>query len=177
MNKTIWKPLAGLLIFFALSTAQAANYKDDEIVALVATANIAEISAGKVAKSNAYKDKVKDFAEQMIKDHQAMDKQMGDLAVKLNLNPTPTDKSEAMKAEANNELEKLKIAPKGPIFDKEYVASQVKDHQKVLDMVNNELIPSAKNEQLKAALQKASKKIAAHLEHAKKLQAEVTASR
>lgn len=175
MNRCLWKPCAALLVCFAISTAQAAELKDDEIVALVSTANIAEISAGQLATSNARNGKVKDFAQQMVKDHKDMDEQMGKLAVKLNLNPTPSDKSEALKAQANQDLEKLKIAPKGPVFDKQYIEGQVKDHQQVLNMVNNELIPSAKNAQLKGMLQKASKKIAAHLQHAQKLQQEITA--
>ena len=174
MTKTLWKPLAGMLVFFAISTAQAANLKDDEIVAVVSTANIAEINAAKLATANASNTKVKDFAEHMIKDHKDMDAQMGQLAVKLKLNPTPSDKSESMKSEANADLQKLKATPKGLTFDKQYIESQVKDHQKVLELVQNELIPSARNDQLKSLLQKSGKKIADHLKQAQQLQTELS---
>lgn len=176
MNTSIWKPLAGLLAFFTLSTAQAASYQDDEIASIVSTANIAEIEAAKVAQSTAQNKQVRDFAAQMIRDHKKMDAQMGKLAVKLKLNPTPTEKSDSLKSEANADLEKLKMTPKGSAFDKQYIEGQVKDHQQVLDLINNDLIPSAKNEQLANLLQQSSKKVAAHLENAKKLQEEINST-
>lgn len=168
--------IAGIAAFFILSAAQAATLADDEIVSIVATANIAEMNAGKLAKSNAYKENVREFAELMVSDHRKMDQEMGKLAVRLKINPTPSAISEALKADAEEVMENLKIAPKGPIFDKEYAASQVVMHQQVLETFDNELIPNAKNSELKALLEKSRQKIESHLEHALKLHEEITAN-
>jgi len=180
MNKAIWASyssiLAAGLFFFASAPAHAAALSDEEIVAIVAIANVNEINAGKLAKSNAYQEQVRQFADKMIKDHRAMDQKAGRLAVKLKLNPLPSDLGESLKAQGSETMEGLKIAPKGPIFDKEYMSSQVHMHEQVLNLFNNELIPNAKNEQLKALLQKSSKDIESHLEHARQLHEEITAN-
>lgn len=167
---------AGVLAISVALPAQAAALTDEEIVGIIAVANVNEINAGKLAASNAYKDNVKAFAAQMVKDHRAMDQKMGQLAVKLKLNPMPTETSEALKTQGNEIMENLKIAPKGPIFDKEYMSGQVMAHEKVLNLVNDELIPSAKNEQLRKLLQESSRKIESHLERARQLHEEITAN-
>jgi putative membrane protein len=51
------------------------------------------------------------------------------------------------------------------------VDHEVAYHQSVLDAVDNTLIPSAQNAELKALLVKTRPAFVAHLEHAKKLQA------
>jgi putative membrane protein len=49
----------------------------------------------------------------------------------------------------------------------------VEYHQTVLDAMDKTLIPSAKNEELKALLEKVRPAFVAHLEHAKKIQSEL----
>lgn len=180
MNRAIQAPnvsvLAAGLFLIAPMFLQAATLSDEEIVAIVAVANVNEINAGKLAKSNAYQEKVRQFAAKMIKDHREMDQKAGKLAVKLRLNPLPTELGASLKAQGTEAMEGLRIAPKGPIFDKEYMSGQVQMHEQVLNLFNNELIPNAKNEQLKALLQKSSKDIEAHLEHARQLHEEITAN-
>ena len=60
---------------------------------------------------------------------------------------------------------------KGKDFDKAYVDNEVTYHQVVLDSIDKTLIPSAKNADLKNLLNQVRPSIAAHLEHAKHLQA------
>jgi putative membrane protein len=59
---------------------------------------------------------------------------------------------------------------KGAAFDKAYVDHEVAYHQQVLDAVDKTLLPSAKNDQLKALFVKVRPAFVAHLEHAKHLQ-------
>ena len=59
---------------------------------------------------------------------------------------------------------------KGAAFDKAYIDNEVAYHQAVLDALDKTLIPSAKNEELKALLVKVRPAFVAHLEHAKKIQ-------
>jgi putative membrane protein len=54
-----------------------------------------------------------------------------------------------------------------------YIDSQVTEHQKVLDTVDQQLLPSAQSPEVRDALQKAREKVAAHLEEAKRLQTEL----
>lgn len=71
---------------------------------------------------------------------------------------------------ANRNVANLKSLS-GAAFDKAYIANEVTYHQQVLDAVDKVLIPSAKNEELKALLVKVRPAFLAHLEHAKKVQA------
>lgn len=168
--------LVTTLLLLLMLPGHAAALTDDEIASVVAAANVNEINAGKLAVSNAYKDKVKAFAQKMVEDHRNMDQQAGQLAVKLKLNPTPSKLSDSVKAQGNEMMESLKIAPKGPIFDKEFVGGQVMAHEQVLNLFNNELIPNARNQELKQLLEKSASKIESHLEQARRLHEEITAN-
>jgi len=59
----------------------------------------------------------------------------------------------------------------GAAFDKAYIANEVAYHQQVLDAVDKVLIPSAKNDELKALLVKVRPAFVSHLEQAKRVQA------
>ena len=56
-----------------------------------------------------------------------------------------------------------------------YIDHEVVYHQQVLDAVDKTLIPSAKNEELKALLVKVRPAFVAHLEHAKMIQSSMGA--
>ena len=175
MASVTWM-LAAVVFFFTSWAAQGATLTDEEIVAIVAVANVNEINASKLGKSKANQPEIRQFADKMIKDHRAMDEKAGKMAVRLKLNPTPSELAETLKAQGNEVMEGLGIAPKGPIFDKEFMNSQVQMHEQVLNLFNNELIPNAKNAKLKALLEQSSKDIELHLEHARQLHEEITAN-
>ena len=59
---------------------------------------------------------------------------------------------------------------KGTNFDASYVDTQVKEHQTVLDLLDQKLIPAAKSADVKAYLADVRPKIALHLQHARDLQ-------
>jgi putative membrane protein len=59
----------------------------------------------------------------------------------------------------------------GAKFDKAYINNEVIYHEIVLDALDKTLIPNAQNPKLKALLVKVRPAIAAHLDHAKQVQA------
>ena len=63
----------------------------------------------------------------------------------------------------------------GADFDKAYVNAEVDLHQAVLDQLDNTLIPSAQNAELKSLLEQARPTISAHLDHAKSLKSKLGA--
>jgi putative membrane protein len=58
----------------------------------------------------------------------------------------------------------------GADFDKGYVDTQVKEHQAVLDLIDQKPGPNAKNADVRAFLVEVRTKVATHLEHAQDLQ-------
>jgi putative membrane protein len=161
--------------FLAQTSWAAPAPSDSEIVGIVHTANVGEIAAAKLAESKSASADVKAFAKEMVAEHSAMDADGNKFAKKHHMTPGDSDTSKALKSSGDQEMATLK-ALSGGAFDKAYIEAQVKDHQTVLDTIDNTLIPNAKNADLKAMLEKARPKVAAHLEHAKKLQNSLKAS-
>src|SRR5437763_8353999 len=109
-----WKLVLPVALFApALAFAQG-KPSDPQIAHIVVTANQIDIDAGKLAKSHTKKKEVQAFAQQMITDHTAVNKQASALAKKLGVKPEDNDTSKALKkgAEENTaNLKKLKGAP------------------------------------------------------------------
>lgn len=162
--------IAALLAAPVLALAQPGP-TDPQIAAIVVTANQVDIDAGKLAKSRTHDKEVKAFAQQMITDHTSVNKQAGDLVKKLGVKPESNPTSESLKKGGDENLAKLKKL-KGKAFDKAYVDHEVEYHQQVLDAIDKTLIPSAKNPELKALIEKVRPAFVAHLDHAKHLQSQ-----
>jgi putative membrane protein len=153
-----------------MAFAQGKRPSDPQIAGIVVTANQIDIDAGKLAKSQSKTKEVQNFAQQMITDHTAVNKQAAALAQKLRVKPEDSDTSKSLKQAAAQTTKKLK-GLKGAEFDQAYVESEVAYHQQVLDAIDKVLVPNAQNAELKALIVKVRPAIAAHLEHAKHLQA------
>jgi putative membrane protein len=145
---------------------------DPQIAAIVVTANQVDVDAGKLAKAHTHNKEVKAFAQQMITDHTAVNKQAGELVKKLGVKPESNATSDALKKGGDENMAALKKL-KGKAFDKAYVDHEVAYHQQVLDAIDKTLVPNAKNPELKGLIEKVRPAIAAHLEHAKHLQMEM----
>ena len=152
--------------------AQDKGPSDPQIAGIVVTANAIDIDAGKLAKAHTKNKEVAKFAQQMITDHTAVNKQAGALAKKLGVKPEDSDTSRSLKAGAADNVKNLK-GLKGAAFDKAYVDHEVAYHQAVLDAIDKVLIPNAKNAELKDLIVKVRPAIAAHLDHAKMIQSDL----
>ena len=166
-----WKYVVPIVLLApAMAFGQAKGPSDAQIAGIVVTANQIDIDAGKLAKAQSRNKQVQDFAQQMITDHTAVNKQAAALAGKLGVKPQDRDTSQSLKQSAAETTKKLK-GLKGAQFDRAYVDNEVAYHQQVLDAIDKVLIPSAQNAELKGLITRVRPAIAAHLEHAKHLQA------
>jgi putative membrane protein len=157
-----------IAIFPVAALAQAPN--DAQIAAIVVTANQVDIDAGKLAEANTSNKEVKAFAQRMIADHSGVNKAATELVTKLKVKPEANATSDALKKGGDDVLARLRKL-KGSAFDAAYVDNEVTYHQSVLDALDKTLIPSAKNEELKALLVKVRPAFVAHLEHARHIRA------
>ena len=164
--------LAASLFLVTASAQDKGGPSDPQIAGIVVTANTIDIDAGKLAKSRTKNKEVSKFAQLMITDHTAVNKQAGALAKKLGVKPEDSDTSKSLKAGAADNMKNLK-GLKGAAFDKAYVDHEVAYHQAVLDAIDKVLIPSSKNAELKDLITKVRPAIAAHLEHAKMVQGDL----
>jgi putative membrane protein len=145
---------------------------DPQTVGIVVTANQIDIDHAKLALSKSKNPEVRDFAQQMITDHSTLQKSVGDLGSKLNVTPADSDTSKSLKSQSEQTTEKLQRLS-GRAFDKAYIDNEVTYHQAVINAASSVLIPNAQNPELKSALQNAAPLFQGHLEHAKKVQADL----
>src|SRR3989440_3780331 len=139
-------------LFLVTAYAQGGP-SDPQIAGIVVTADQIDIDAGKLAKSRTKNKQVSEFAQLMITDHTAVNKQAGALAKKLGVKPEDSPTSQSLKTGAADNTKNLK-GLKGAAFDKAYVDHEVAYHQQVLDAIDTVLIPSAKNAELKGLIVK-----------------------
>ena len=149
--------------------AAAATVTDPQIAAIVVAANTVDVEAGELAQSMSTNAKVKEFAAQMIRDHNAVNKQATDLVTRLNVTPETNPTSQSLVDGGRANVESLKTKT-GAEFDKAYIANEVAYHQAVLDAIDNTLIPNAQNAELKTLLTQVRPAFAGHLQHAQTLQ-------
>jgi putative membrane protein len=172
--KNTTSALFAALLAFASTTAlaQATAPNDAQIAGIVVTANTVDIDAGKLAAKMSRNNEVKAFAKQMVTDHTGVNKQATALVKKLHVTPEDSDLGAGLKKGGDANIVKLK-GLKGKDFDKAYIDNEVTYHQAVIDAMDQTLIPSAKNAELKDTLVKTRPAFVAHLEHAKQIQAKL----
>ena len=162
------------VVMFTAATASAQAINDAQIAAIVVTANQVDIDAGKVAEANGSTKDVKEFGMQMVAAHSGVNKSAVDLVTRLKVTPQESDTSKALKQGGDQNVAHLKTLT-GRAFDRAYIEHEVAYHQQVLEAIDKTLIPGANNAQLKDLLVKVRPAIAAHLEHAKMVQAQLAA--
>ena len=150
-------------------TSPAAAPTDPQIAMIAVTADNVDINAGKLAADKTSNPTVKEFADLMVRDHTSVNNQATALAKKLNLTPEESATSRSLKSDGDKMIKKLK-GMSGAEFDKAYIDNEVSYHEAVAGVVDNTLIPNAKNADLKALLESARPIFASHLNHAKEVQ-------
>jgi putative membrane protein len=158
---------AGLMLSSSISSA-ADKPSDPQIAHIAYTAGDLDIKAAQLALEKSKSETVRAFANDMVRDHTAVNDKALALVKKLNVTPEDNDTSKALATQANekkSELSKLT----GAAFDKAYVDNEVAYHKTVNDALKTTLIPSSSNAELNALLETGLKIFEGHLQHAEML--------
>jgi putative membrane protein len=154
--------IAAVSLLGGAALAQGAKPTDPQIAHIAYTAGVIDIAAAKQALAKTGNKDVKAFAEDMVRDHEAVNKQALDLVKKLKVTPEDNDTSKTLSKNAADKLAKLK----GAEFDKACVANEVAYHKAVDSALETTLIPSSNNAELKGLLQTGLKIFQGHEQHA-----------
>lgn len=149
--------------------AKAQAPTDPQIVGIVVAANQIDINAGKLALTRSHNAEVRQFAQQMVDDHTAVQKSVFALGAKLHVTPADSATADSLKKGAAENEAHLKTLS-GAEFDRAYVDHEVDYHKAVIDAMKTTLIPNAQNAELKSALEGAAPMFQGHLEHAEHMQ-------
>jgi len=146
----------------------APDLSDPEVAHVVVTADNIDIDLAKLAQSRTHNVEVKGFASTMITDHSAVNAQAVALASRLGVTPKDNAVSQSLVKGATDARATIEKS-QGPAFDRAYMDREIAYHQAVLDALDNVLIPTTENADLKQLEVSVRPAIAAHLEHAKKV--------
>ncbi|WP_431324159.1 DUF4142 domain-containing protein [Rhizobium sp. YTU87027] len=161
----------GMLAFTPLAWA-ADKPTDAQIAHIAYTAGTIDIEAAKLAISKSKNKEVVAFAEDMVRDHEAVNNEALALVKKLKVTPEDNDTSKALTKAATDEQAKLAKLT-GASFDKAYVANEVAYHKQVNGALETLLIPSASNGELKDLLRTGLKVFQGHQQHAEHVAADL----
>jgi putative membrane protein len=165
MFRTVTTAMAVLSISTVGIYAQGAKPTDPQIAHIAYTAGQLDIDAAQQALKMSKNADVRAFAEQMVKDHAAVNTMALDLCKKLGVTPEDNDTSKSLtKAATAKRAELAKLS--GAAFDRAYIENEVAYHKAVNGAVETLLIPSATNGELKSLLQTGLKIFQGHLQHA-----------
>ena len=151
--------------------AEGAKPNDAQIAHIAYTAGKLDIAAAEQAKQKSKNKDVLAFADDMERDHKAVNEKALALVKKLGVTPEDNDTSKALSKQAADkraELAKLN----GKAFDKAYIDNEVAYHKVVDAALQNTLIPGASNAELKDLLSTGLKIFEGHEQHAEQVAAE-----
>jgi putative membrane protein len=157
--------IAALSLLGSAALAQGTKPTDPQIAHIAYTAGVIDVAAAKQAISKASNKEVKAFAQDMVRDHEAVNRQALTLVKKLKVTPEDNDTSKALSKQAADKLAELGKL-KGAEYDKAYVGNEVAYHKTVNTALETQLIPSAQNGELKGLLQTGLKIFQGHQQHA-----------
>jgi putative membrane protein len=167
MTKTALFCAAALLTYSAAAVAADAP-TDPQIAHIAYTAGNIDIAAGKQALARSHNRTVRSFAQQMVRDHKAVNDKALALVKKLHVTPEANPTSAGLQKDANATLRRLSHLH-GHAYDRAYVDNEVAYHKTVNGALESTLIPSAKNGELKSLLETGLTLFREHQAHAEQV--------
>jgi putative membrane protein len=150
------------------SASAPTAWTEGKILQVVHSANDGEIEQAKLARTKASDPRVKQFAAMMIRDHSAADDKTLAVAKQSASSFEPTSVSQSLEADVRGNTSTLS-AQTGSEFDREYIETQISEHQAVLATIDNDLMPASQSGDVKNLLTAVRSKTIAHLQQAQDL--------
>jgi len=146
------------------------NLTESQVIKVVSTANNGEIKQARTVLPKLKTEEARKYAQMMINEHSANEKKGQTLASSLQLTPQVSGISTSLQKDSDNVVRKLSNSSTP---DKDYMSSQVDVHRKVLNTIEKQLIPNAKNAELKNMLTQTRTAVAKHLKMAEDIVAKM----
>jgi putative membrane protein len=147
---------------------------DPQIAHIAYTAGEIDVAAARQALAKSHNREVRAFAELMVRDHEAVNKQAVALVTRLHVAPEANPTSAALSRDAKAKLARY-ARLSGAAFDRAYVANEVGYHKIVNGALEGTLIPNAHNGELKSLLETGLTLFREHQHHAEALARKIKA--
>lgn len=149
----------------AVAADNPADLNDLEIAHVAYIADNIDIQYAHIALALSTNPEVREFANTMIRDHEAVNEQALALLKKLNAQPQDNFLSQALQDGAAKIIDEL-TALRGEAFDKRYAENELAYHKSVNDLVENTFIPNIENTEVKELFKAGLEIFKAHEGHA-----------
>ncbi len=156
------------MLTLAAPAIAAGGPTDPQIAHIAYTAGNLDVEAGKQALARSHNRAIRSFAQQMIRDHQAVNVKALALVKKLHVTPEANATSKGLTEAADATRAKLSHL-RGAAFDRAYIDNEVAYHKTVNGALELTLIPSANNGELKSLLKTGLTLFREHQEHAEQV--------
>jgi putative membrane protein len=156
---------AAAAALMAGGVAWAAAPTDPQIAHIAYTAGTIDVAQADQALAKSKNAEVRSFAEEMKRDHTAVNDKALALVKKLGVTPQDNPTSQSISKASHDKMAEL-AKLNGAAFDKAYIANEVAYHKTVNGALSSTLIPNAKNPELKGLLQTGLKLFTEHQHHA-----------
>jgi len=145
------------------------DLNDAQIVSIILTASQVDVDWAKIAERKTSVADVKVYAETIIKDHQSVIDELTSLTEDLKITPEENPTSQSLIDTEKSKLEELN-GKYGDNFNKAYTDNEVAFHESLVKTLEETLISTAKNNELKNLLNSALLLYKSHLEEAREMQ-------
>lgn len=153
---------------------ERAPLTDEQILAVITAANHAELDQARLARDKAKDAELRKFAATVVAEQEQLAKAEKQLLDKNQAKPAANSISDELGGEAASALATLKKA-RAPDFDGVYLGTQLRRQQKLLELLDRELVPNAKSVDLRTFLQASQARAQARLQALQQLQTAQTA--
>ena len=154
----------------ARAARQLAAANDGRTAGMFLMANDIELSFAKIAFRNSSSEEVKVFARRMLTDHTQMIDGTRALLSSEDLDPSDDAAARDLRDLSTVERDSLR-ALTGRAFDSTYVAMELQRHRDMLSLIDDVLLPRARNDRLRDLLASMRPIVSAHIAHAQQLRA------
>jgi len=153
-------------------STRASSLNDRDVAAIFLAANNTDVSYAQVAltPNRTSNTEVIAFANRMLSDHGGLNRSALDLFSTTGIVPRDNTMSLDFRDESAAKRDTLREKT-GPAFDSTYMANEVRYHTQLLATIDSLLLPATKNTDLRVLLTRVRPAVAAHLEHATRVQA------
>jgi putative membrane protein len=151
-------------------SASSVGSSDGRTVGIFLMSNDVDLSFAKVALASSTNEDVRNFARRILTDHTQLVLTIRSLIADQDMSPAEDNAARDLRDLSTLQRDSLR-ALTGRDFDSTYVAMELERHHAILAMIDDVLLPRARNDELREMLASSRPIIAAHVAHAEQLQA------
>jgi putative membrane protein len=141
---------------------------DRTISAMLLASNNTDISYARLVPPRSQREDVRRFAQRMLTDHNGINALVTELLAKRDWTAEENNASLDLRDESAANRDAMRNLT-GFAFDSAYATNEISYHRRYLELIDNTMVPRARNGDLKALLMNVRPAIAAHLAHAEQL--------